>query len=145
MLSLKSAVQKIKVNNKGWGEADRFGQKRGGKQSLLSQSLTHSGLLDTPCFLLITSAPGVYHPGDDSGFSITLAHFPSSCLITLLSASNVLFLLFKSFWRLARLLRWSWVRYAETKGWVVAQEGARCWALSDPVSHTCQFSRLAGP
>lgn len=41
MLSLKSAVQKIKVNNKGWGEADRFGQKRG-VNSLSSPGLWHT-------------------------------------------------------------------------------------------------------
>lgn len=40
ILSQKSAVQKMKVNNKGWGEADRF-QKRGAN-SLSSPGLWHT-------------------------------------------------------------------------------------------------------
>lgn len=34
---------------------------------------------------------------------------------------------------------------AKSQPGFISLEGALFWAFSDPVSHTCQFSRLAGP
>lgn len=165
MLSQRVAVQK-KVWNES-GSADRSAdldivtakerkQSRARRPSAFAAPwhieafwMLHVSLwLPHPC-----AAPAVYclgSQGDDSGFSITVALFPSFFIIVFLftypeSRVPHTFLHFKSVWRLVWLLRWSGVSDAKSSLWVIAQEGACCSALSDPVSHSCQFSRLAGP
>lgn len=159
IVRLHARWQENKVNNVEWGSCP--------PSPLSDISRPFGDSLFPSDYLILTAAAAaavlaVYHLnswGDDSGFSITPHTFcllssyrfsgftPGICACNFLSTSNILFLLFKKkkkvwqpapdFWGEA-----GWVM-PRANSRVIAQEGAP--ALSDPVSHSCQFSELAGP